>query len=162
MSMYKGHTRFQLFVAFLLLLIIVYLLMRPHLYFMITFASVFAYSTLFMSPDLDLAYQIRLFSVRGFFSIPFRSYAKFFSHRGLSHNFFLGSATRILWLLGWFTLIFLVLYKTLPTQSTFLNFYKIYQPYILYSLAAICLADWSHLLLDYQEKQIQKLSQSGV
>jgi len=148
MSMYKGHTRFNLFIALPILLIALYFLMHPHLYFMITFAFVFAYGTLFMSPDLDLAYQIRLFSVRGFFSIPFRSYAKFFSHRGLSHNLLLGSATRILWLLGWFTLIFLVLYKTLPTQSTFLTFYKSYQPYILYSLAAICLADWSHLFLD--------------
>ncbi|MCB1106683.1 MAG: DUF2227 family putative metal-binding protein [Chlamydiia bacterium] len=81
-------------------------------------------------------------------SIPFRSYAKVFSHRGLSHHLLFGSLTRIVWLMGWGALIFLILYKTLPPTKSLFNFYKYYQPFILYAFAGICFADWSHLLLD--------------
>ena len=151
MAMYKGHVRFNLFIALPILLGGSYYLFHPSRAMLITFASVFAYSTLFMNPDLDLANQIKLFSIRGLLTLPFRSYAKIFSHRGLSHSLFLGSLTRILWLAGWAALVFLVMYKTLPTKSTLYKFYSLYQPYILYSFAAICLADWCHLLLDRKE-----------
>lgn len=151
MSNYKQHSKFNLLVALPVLLAATYYFMHPHSHCLITFAAVFTYSTLFMSPDMDLAYQIRFFSIRGLLSAPFRSYAKLFSHRGLSHNFFLGSLTRILWLSAWGALIFFAVYKSLPTKGSILKFYKHYQPYILYGLAGICLADWCHLLLDRKE-----------
>lgn len=81
-------------------------------------------------------------------TIPFRSYACFFRHRGLSHNLLLGSATRIAWLCGWGCLLFFFYYRVLPNQSIFYPFYFQYKMHVLYALAAVCLADWSHLLLD--------------
>ena len=151
MSQYKEHSKFNIFVALPILLAATFYFMHPHRDLLLTFAGTFIYSTLFMSPDMDLAYQIRLFSLRGLFSLPFRSYAQFFSHRGLSHNIILGSATRILWLAGWGLLIFFAVYKALPTKSTVLKFYKHNESFILYGLAGICLADWCHLLLDRKE-----------
>lgn len=151
MAMYKGHAKFNLFLALPILLGGMYYFLHPHRDLMITFAAVFTYSTLFMNPDLDLANQIKLFSIRGLLTFPFRSYAKFFSHRGLSHNVILGSATRILWLAAWGTLVFFIMYKSLPTKASLYKFYRHYQPFILYSAAAICLADWCHLLLDRKE-----------
>lgn len=148
MSNYKTHTKFNIFIALPILLLAIFYLMEPKLYLLITFGSAFVYSTLFMSPDLDLAHQIRLFSLRGFLSIPFRSYSRLFSHRGLSHHVLLGSATRILWLSLWGLLIFYLIYKSIPDQSTLLRFYKLHQPYIIYGLAGVCFADWGHLLLD--------------
>lgn len=156
MSQYKEHSKFNIFVALPVLLAGAFYFLHPHHYLLLTFAGTFVYSTLFMSPDMDLAYQIRLFSLRGFFSLPFRSYAQFFSHRGLSHNFVLGSATRILWLAAWGCLIFVLIYEALPTQASLLKFYKRHQFYILYGLAGICLADWCHLLLDRKELKKKK------
>ena len=153
MAMYRGHAHFNLLIALPILLGGMYYFMHPHTYFIITFASTFIYSTLFMNPDLDLANQIRLFSVRGILSLPFRSYAKFFSHRGLSHNLIFGSLTRIAWLMGWALLFFLIIYKTMPEKHTLLKLYKHYQPFILYGFAGICLADWGHLLLDMKESK---------
>lgn len=151
MAMYKQHAQFNIFIALPVLLGAIYYFLHPHRPFMITFAGAFTYSTLFMNPDLDLANQIRLFSIRGLLTLPFRSYAKIFSHRGLSHSPLLGSFTRIAWLFGWGALIFLAIYQTLPAKGDFLKFYKHYEPFILYSLAGICFADWGHLLLDMKK-----------
>ena len=125
MSSYKQHTRFNLFIALPILLIGVAYFIHPHRYLMITFAASFAYATLFMNPDLDLANQIRLLSLRGILSLPFRSYARCFSHRGLSHHIIFGSLTRILWLSGWFALIFFICYQSLPKTCSILSFYAI-------------------------------------
>ena len=151
MAMYKQHTQFNLFIALPILMGAMYYFLHPAKALMLTFAGTFAYSTLFMNPDMDLANQIRLMSIRGILSIPFRSYSKFFSHRGLSHNLLLGSFTRITWLLAWGALAFLIIYKSLPTKGSIVKFYKHYQPFILYGLGGICLADWGHLLLDMKE-----------
>jgi len=151
MAMYKQHAQFNLFIALPILLGAMYYFLHPTRELMLTFAGTFAYSTLFMNPDLDLANQIKLFSIRGILTLPFRSYAKFFSHRGLSHHLILGSFTRILWLLAWGALGFLLIYKTLPQKKDLLKVYFQYQPFFLYSLAGICLADWGHLLLDMKE-----------
>lgn len=151
MAMYKQHAQFNLFIALPVLMGAIYYFLHPARDLMLTFAGTFAYSTLFMNPDLDLANQIRLMSLRGVLSLPFRSYAKVFSHRRLSHHPLLGSFTRIVWLAGWAALGFLIVYKSLPSQKSLLKFYYHYQPFILYSLAGICFADWGHLLLDMKE-----------
>jgi len=151
MAMYKQHAQFNLFIALPILMGAMYYFLHPARDLMFTFAGTFAYSTLFMNPDMDLANQIRLMSIRGILSIPFRSYSKVFSHRGLSHNLILGSFTRIAWLLAWGALAFLIVYKSLPTKGSILKFYKHYQPFILYGFGGICLADWGHLLLDMKE-----------
>ena len=149
--MYKQHTQFNLFIALPILIGALYYFLHPQRDLMLTFGGTFAYSTLFMNPDMDLAHQIRLKSLRGILSIPFRSYSKFFSHRGLSHNPIFGSLTRIAWLVLWAAAAFLIIYKTLPSQKSLLKFYYMHQPFILYGLAGVCFADWSHLLLDMKE-----------
>jgi uncharacterized metal-binding protein len=101
-----------------------------------------------MSPDVDLAHQIRFFSLRGFLTMPFRLYAKFFRHRGISHSFFLGSLTRILWLAVFSIVIFFLVYQTFPNHKNFFTFAYKHRVFLIYSLSGICLADWCHLLLD--------------
>ena len=146
--MYRNHVRFNLFFALPVLLGTIYYCFHPSLNLLITFAGVFIYSTLFMNPDLDIANRVKLFSFRGLMTLPFRSYAKCFSHRGLSHNVILGSLTRIIWLIFWGIAIFFLIYKTLPNTTTLYAYYQQYRPFVFYTLSAICLADWCHLLLD--------------
>jgi len=148
MASYIKHVRFNLFLAFPIILGLIYYFLHPSYHLMITFTAVFFYSTLFMNPDLDIANKIKLGSIRGILTFPFRSYAKIFKHRGISHNLLLGSLTRILWLAMWGVLIFFVLYKTLPTKVSLYRYYQQYHSFILYGLSAVCLADWCHLVLD--------------
>ncbi len=151
MAMYKQHSQFNLFILLPVSIGALYYFLQPVQNLIFTFAVAFAYTTLFMNPDMDLAHQIRLRSIRGILSIPFRSYSKIFSHRGLSHHPIFGSFTRIAWLVAWGALAFLITYKSLPTKRTLFKFYTYSQPFILYGLAGICLADWGHLLLDMKE-----------
>lgn len=106
-----------------------------------------------MTPDLDISDKIKLISIRGFFSIPFRLYAKFFRHRGLSHHIVLGSISRIVWLLIFFTLLAIALNYALPTPYELLGFYKKYKPYIFFTILGIFLSDMCHLLLDKLKKR---------
>lgn len=151
MALYKTHVKFNVFIFLPILLGAIYYFLHPIQDLMLIFSGSFVYSTLFMNPDLDLAHQIRLFSIRGLFTLPFRLYAKLFSHRGLSHHIALGSLTRIIWLMGWAALIFFACYKTLPSTGTVLSFYKRYEIFLLYGFAGICFADWGHLLLDIKK-----------
>jgi len=151
MAMYKGHVKFNLLIALPLFIGGLFCFLHPSRDHMLTFAGAFTYSTLFLNPDLDIANKIKLFSIRGVLTFPFRSYATFFRHRGLSHHVLVGSLTRILWLAAWGVLIFLLVYKTLPTEASLSHFYHKYEPYILYGMSALCLADWCHILLDRKE-----------
>lgn len=151
MAMYKQHSLFNIFCALPIFLAAGHFLLKADLHLLATFGIVFTYSTLFMSPDMDLANKIRLFSIRGLLTLPFRSYAKFFSHRGISHSILFGSLTRILWLACWFGLIMLLINQSLPNSSTLLKLYSKHRIWILYGAAGICLADWCHLLLDRKE-----------
>lgn len=148
MANYKTHAAFNVFLALPALVLVIYYLLDPHYALLITFVSAFVYSTLFMNPDLDLAYKIKLVSLRGFLSLPFRSYSLVFKHRGISHSLIFGSLTRIFWLAGMAVIIFYLIYKTLPSGRSFSQFYEQYKFFIWYAAAGICLADWSHLLLD--------------
>ncbi len=152
MSGYKTHSSFNLFLALPALVAADYYFLHTPYSLLLTFISSFAYTTLFMSPDLDLVHNIKITSLRGLLSLPFRFYSKVFSHRGISHSFFFGSLTRIVWLFCLATLIFFLLNKTLPTAYSLKKFYRIYEDYLLYGLAGICLADWCHLLLDIKIK----------
>jgi uncharacterized metal-binding protein len=152
MSNYKEHAKFNILIALPLLLGGMYYFIHPHPQQLITFSATFIYSTLFMNPDVDLTRQIRLISIRGIITLPFRSYSRIFKHRGLSHHIVLGSFTRIGWLFLWGIIIFYVTYKALPQAKPFFTFYKKYQFYFFYGLAGICLADWGHLFLDRKNR----------
>lgn len=152
MSNYAGHARFNLLLLLPIAGSAAYFLGLP-LPSILLAAGAFAYGTLFMSPDLDLAYQIRLASLRGILSIPFRSYARLFSHRGLSHSILFGTATRLIWLLL-FILLALFFWNLvaplvhLRPSRPFEETLRHYQPQLLCCLAGLLLADWGHLLLD--------------
>jgi len=68
---------------------------------LLTFAGAYLFSSLFLSPDLDLRSNSarRRWGLLGLIWVP---YSKVFKHRGLSHNLLLGPLTRIgyLFLLG--------------------------------------------------------------
>lgn len=111
-----------------------------------TFILTFTYCTLFMNPDLDLVHNIKVLSIRGILSLPFRFYSRIFKHRGISHSLIFGSLTRILWLGG----IALVIYQALPSSRN-MNYCHSYKYFIWYAAAGVCLADWGHLLLDIKQ-----------
>lgn len=153
MSNYKTHSAFNLLLALPVLMGVLASVFHPPFTLLITFAATFLYSTLFMSPDLDLAYQIKLTSLRGILASPFRLYSRIFKHRGLSHSVIFGSATRILWLAAIALVIFFLIYESLPSEKSLMLFFKKYKSYLLYGLAGICFSDWCHLFLD---KRTQK------
>jgi uncharacterized metal-binding protein len=64
---------------------------------LVAFASAFAFSMLFLSPDLDLARSgpMRRWGPLAFLWWP---YAKLFRHRGISHHVLWGPLTRLLYL----------------------------------------------------------------
>ena len=147
MSNYKTHTKFNLLLALPLLIAFFYYFLHTPVFYIGIFSSCFAYSSLFMNPDVDLAHQIKLFSLRGFLTLPFRFYSRIFHHRGLSHNVFLGSVTRILWLS---LFLFLVLYLIdLPLDKKNSCYFCVkYQKELLFGFMGIVSADICHLLLD--------------
>ena len=151
MAQYRTHAKFNLLIALPLLLFAAYYFLSPKTELLLTFGAAFTYSTLFMNPDLDLTHQIRITSIRGILSLPFRLYSRVFKHRGLSHHIIFGSLTRILWLAMCAALVLLILYQTLPDRGTLLKFYSRHEAFILYGLAGVCFADWGHLLLDIKK-----------
>ena len=152
MPSYRTHVNFNLFLALPVAAAALYYIYTPPTSFLAVFAGAFFYSTCFMNPDLDLVHQIKLFSLRGLLTLPFRFYSKIFKHRGLSHSALFGTATRVLWLAALSFLLFYLLYQTIPSEKKFLSYFNEYKPYALYSLAGIILADWCHLALDYWKK----------
>jgi uncharacterized metal-binding protein len=148
MANYKTHSLFNVFLALPLLVLGIYFYLHPTRLELLTFVITFIYTTLFMSPDMDLAYKIKWYSIRGLLSIPFRTYARVFKHRGLSHGFIIGSITRILWLS---LFIFLILYFSewiFFSKKDLFSIYSYYKKELLYGFCGICLADGAHILLD--------------
>ncbi len=149
MAQYKTHTTVNI-VLFLPLAIwgLIYFY-HPSLDLLTLFGVGFLYSTLFMNPDMDLANKIKLLSIRGILSLPFRFYSLIFKHRGISHSPILGTATRILWLTGFVYLLFYICnislfnkvdLKTLIRNTSF-----------LFVISGIALADICHLFLDFKK-----------
>src|ERR1700733_14374310 len=131
MSNYRGHCAFNILLALPVCIAAQFYILHPQSAFLLTFAGTFIYTTLFMSPDLDLVHNIKLPSVRGILSLPFRAYSSVFKHRGISHSFFWGSLTRIGWLSGVALLIFFILYETLPSTSSLVFYWKYYRSFLL-------------------------------
>ena len=146
MAKYKTHTKINLLFVLPLLLSMYLYFFHPTKGLAITFVCSFSLSTLFFSPDLDMANKIKLFSLRGILSFPFRLYARVFRHRGISHKPVLGSFTRILWLAGWlFLLSFLVDLSFLGKKNFFFLRYK---EYFFMGLSGIILSDIFHIIVD--------------
>jgi uncharacterized metal-binding protein len=150
MSNYRTHSTLNLCVALPVLAGAGALVGLP-LHNLAIFAAVFCYGTLFASPDLDMANQLKILSVRGILGLPFRSYARVFSHRGLSHSFFVGTLTRVAWLAAQAAVILLLVClvcRISPLDHRFTAFFSRHRDEIAFGLAGLCAADWCHLLVD--------------
>jgi uncharacterized metal-binding protein len=106
-----------------------------------------------MNPDMDMANQIKLFSWKGLLTLPFRFYALFFHHRGISHRFLLGTLTRILFILGIAFLFLYLFHKVTFHTDTFLHFITVYKTPLIYLFAGILAADSCHVTLDLITKR---------
>jgi uncharacterized metal-binding protein len=148
MAQYKTHTQFNLLLALPLLVVGMVYFLHPTYLHLLIFSAAFVYATLFMNPDLDLANQIKLLSIRGLLTLPFRAYSSIFRHRGLSHSPFFGTLTRMVWLGIIFLLILFLIDQPVPSRKAVLALLK--TPNYLFGLSAIMLADLCHLLLDYK------------
>lgn len=107
----------------------------------LTFAGAFIYGTFFLHPDVDLARNIRLFSLKGLLTLPFRPYSYLFRHRGISHMPIIGTLTRVLWLMGFMWLLFSCLDWAYPNLHW-------NQPPFWFGISGLALADFFHVLLD--------------
>lgn len=136
MPSYRTHVSVNLFLGLPLALAALKYTVQSTPIDTLCFTGAFAYGTLFLHPDLDLARNIRLFSLKGLLTFPFRPYSYLFRHRGISHMPLIGTLTRVLWLLGFFWVIGWVI----PIHFE--------QPYVWFGLAGLALADLSHVLLD--------------
>lgn len=146
MALYKTHSTFNIFVVLPLALTGIWFFLVPETKYMQVFAAAFIYATLFLGPDLDLAYHYKLKSLRGILTLPFRPYARIFKHRGISHHIVFGTVSRMLWL----TLIFLGI-SFICSWDVMKIAYSLKKnlPYLFYGLGALFLADLSHLFLDF-------------
>lgn len=148
MANYKTHSALNILLFLPLAVAGDYFFFHPSHLQLGVFAGAFLYGTLFMSPDLDLAHQIKLFSLRGVLTFPFRMYSRVFSHRGISHSLLFGTCTRLVWLGLLGLLVMFVVYSFNPDFSSFLSFVKKHQLVLLQAFAGVFLADAAHLLVD--------------
>ena len=142
MPSYRTHVRLNLFFA--LPLFCYEILTKECLADAACFSLGFTYSTFFLHPDLDLARQIKLFSLKGLLTLPFRPYSWLFHHRGISHWPLIGTMTRVLWLGAILGIVLHLIDTKMPVLH--LN------PALLWMLAGLSAADLMHFALDWFEK----------
>lgn len=122
--------------------------MDPSSQLLLILTACFLYGTFFMSPDVDVANKIKLWSVRGLLTLPYRSYAIVFKHRGISHSLLFGTLTRLFWMGGIVLLMLFLTHCCIPSQEHMFHFFHNYSEPLFYGFAGLFFADASHLLLD--------------
>ncbi|PIS02725.1 MAG: hypothetical protein COT85_01455 [Chlamydiae bacterium CG10_big_fil_rev_8_21_14_0_10_42_34] len=142
MPSYKTHVSINLFLGLPLTLVALKHTVQVEPTEIACFSAAFIYGTIFLHPDLDLARNIRLFSLKGLLTLPFRPYSYLFRHRGISHIPIIGTLSRILWLIFFFYFIFTCLNWAMP------NVIEYNGVYIAFALAGVAAADLIHVLLD--------------
>lgn len=135
MPAYRTHVRFNLLIALPLSILALTQVSEGTAERLVSFAGTFVYGTLFLHPDLDLARQVKLFSIKGLLTFPFRPYSRLFSHRGISHWPLVGTLTRIGWAYGILTLLGYAFPPLSSVETAFL-------------LGGFAAADLFHILLD--------------
>lgn len=132
----------------------------------LTFSIGWLLSTFVFSPDTDLNPKKRT-GLLGVFLYP---YSVLFKHRGLSHSFFLGTLTRVVYCLIIFSGLVAVFhqmgYISLNFTSFWLDFWTFIKSYdagqLVYQLLTwlvlgIFLADMTHLVLDKVSSLFKKI-----
>ncbi len=140
MPSYKTHIALNLSLGLPLSLAALKYTVQLTPYEMASFALAFVYGTYFLHPDMDLARNIRLFSLKGLLTLPFRPYSYLFRHRGISHMPIIGTLTRVIWLLVFLWTLFTLLKWVFPIDWN--------QPYLWFGLAGLAIADLFHVVLD--------------
>lgn len=148
MANYRTHTLFNLILFLPISALAIYFFFESPLNKIALYGGAFAYGTLYMSPDSDVADKCKLLSLRGILTLPFRPYSKLFAHRGISHWLFIGTLTRILWLILLFTLAYTCIYQHTFSLKPIINFYQNNHLDVHYCVAGLIIADIGHLLLD--------------
>ncbi len=119
---------------------------------LILFVCAYAFSTFFLSPDLDLK-RNRSKLNWGFLRWIWRPYSKVFKHRGISHSFIWGIPTRLIYIYAVY-FISLVIYFFLvdidfhELPFLFVETEEIRWQYIAALLLGIYIPSFSHTLLD--------------
>ena len=109
-------------------------------------------ATFVLTPDLDSGPKQR----RSFISIILYPYSVMFKHRGVSHNFFLGTLTRVIYIYFLFILVTLILayFSIIPTTKNYLDliisydYEKINYLVLTWIFVGMFLADTCHIVLD--------------
>lgn len=148
MAKYKTHLCINIFVFLPITAGLIYYFLSPRPLDWLCFIASYLYGTFFMGPDLDLIHQVRLFSLRGLFSLPFFGYSKVFKHRGISHQIFLGTTTRIVWLFGFILLSAGLILSLQEGYHYILQFGKTHKQELLYIIVALFSSDTAHILTD--------------
>lgn len=148
MSNYKGHTVFNMLIGFPIgAFCFYYFISRSHTHFAI-FSTSFLLSTLFFSPDLDILHSVRITSLRGIVTLPFRPYSYLFQHRGISHFPIIGTLTRILYI-GILALLCASVYnQKIPTIDFVHQLYLTAKVPLFIAFAGLTYGDFCHLVLD--------------
>jgi uncharacterized metal-binding protein len=142
MPAYRTHVTLNLFLGLPLTLAAIKYTVLTTPIDTISFVAAFIYGTFFLHPDLDLARQTRLFSLKGLLTLPFRPYSYLFHHRGISHMPLIGTLTRVLWLIVFFGILFSCFDWAYPDIIPW------DAPYVWFGLAGLTVADLFHVLLD--------------
>ena len=109
------------------------------------FLSSYLFSTLFLSPDLDLSYS-RVARRWGWARFLWWPYAHIFRHRSVSHHLLLGPLTRILYLVVLF-IVLLVGIRFLTGRSLHLELPS--WPVIVAIVAGLYLPNQIHTIVDW-------------
>ena len=149
MSNYRTHTLVNLLVALPLCVAGAALFTKLPTPLIATFVGCLVYGTLFMNPDMDLAHQIKLKSIRGLLSFPFRTYSMVFKHRGLSHSLVFGTLTRLLWVAMYAIAILYIVHKILPIALPLKKWLLHYKHYYAAGFVGFFVADLCHLIMDF-------------
>ena len=113
------------------------------------FALAYLFSSLLLSPDLDLA-RSDPHNRRGLLRHCWKPYAKLFRHRGVSHNPLLGPLSRLVYLGLWAAAVLAGLHYLFAVEMEFLHHWKEnLRGAALWSLSiGLVLPNEIHILLD--------------
>lgn len=133
MPCYRTHVKVNLLIGLPLALAALKYTANLTVEEVISFTGTFIYGTYFLSPDVDIAYKTKLFSLKGLLTLPFRPYSYIFRHRGISHIPVIGTLTRVAWILGFCYLFFGTIW---------------FSPILWFAIGGLATADLFHILLD--------------